>query len=138
MMKIFVNVLAGSTISAAIYIQIFYRDEAFQGGELLWQLIIAAFLCSLCKVIPEPKKELSKWRLLLHILLLYIYEITVMLSCAFFFKWIDEDHISSVILFIALVTIVFFLIAAGLYYAGLRETKGLNEKLKRYQNKNEE
>ncbi|HEX3023403.1 MAG TPA: DUF3021 family protein [Lachnospiraceae bacterium] len=138
MIQVYIRVLAGSTISSAIFIHIFYSDVNFKGAILLWQLILSAFLCSFSAFIMYTKKEPSKREKLVRVVIVYIYIISVMLGSGLLYKWVEIDNYLEILTLAVFVTVVFVCIMMSMYLKEKNLANALNKRLQVYQEARDE
>ena len=135
-LNVFTAVTTCTTIAAAVYGQIF-TDGSIFGIEILWQILLVSFLCSI-ETALYPDHELSKRVTLITRVLNYIYVNLVVLGCGFVFKWFEADRLPEVLFMEILILIVFLVISIPIWSKNKKEAEEMNDYLYVYQQKKEE
>lgn len=128
----FCMVTTGSVLVCAVYNKIFWPKEVYLDGDILWQLLALAFLCSMGNFI-HPYEEISRRRVLLDKLLHYLYINIVVLCCGYGFGWIDQDNIPMLMVMLLGILLVFAVVSFVIWRLHARESENLNRKLREYQ-----
>ncbi len=102
----FFLVIAGVTISAAVFVTIFF-SEIELSILLLWQIILMAFVCTLGNFIYYSKYELSKRQMMIRIVIHYFYINLVVLGGAFLWEWITQGYIVQFVVMLLLIAVVY-------------------------------
>ncbi|MDF2907217.1 MAG: hypothetical protein K0R34_2538 [Herbinix sp.] len=136
----FFYVLSGSIISTAIFMTVFLRDLYFN-VEIIWQVIIMAAITSLGTLFHLSKREISKKRMRLRLIVSYMYINIVVLGCAILWQWVNIHRISQIIAMILLNAGVYFSVTTAMYSHEKQIADSINQRLRsRYpeENKKEE
>ncbi len=127
----FCMITTGIVFATLIYIKVFYGMNDV-GAEILGQILITSFLCSLGNLIHSAK-EVGIWRYRIDILLHYLYINVVVLGLGDYFEWFDLSVPVMTLGMMVLIIIIFIIISFVLWAMETRETRRLNEKLLEYQ-----
>ncbi len=131
----FMLITAGITLSAAVFCTLFYRDALFN-IELLWQIVLLSFLCTLPSLVFTSKTELTKKQMLVRQIIHLGILLTLLLFFALRWEWIESDKIVHIIVFILLIAIVYTVVTYFTYVKDKMVAKMLNDRLSKYkQNK---
>lgn len=128
----FCMVTTGSVFVCAVYNNIFWPHDTLLNGDILWQLLALAFLCSLGNFL-HPYKEISRRRAMIEKGLHYLYINIVVLCCGYGFGWIDQDNASMLLVMLLGIFLVFAVVSSVIWKLHARESKNLNRKLREYQ-----
>lgn len=129
----FCMITTGIVFATLIYVRIYYGMNDL-GTEILWQILVTSFLCSLGNLI-HPVREVGKRRFKIDLLLHYLYINVVVLGMGNHYEWFDISIPRMTIGMMTLITIIFIAISAAIWTMERRESRRLNEKLLEYQNK---
>ncbi|MBD5450363.1 MAG: DUF3021 domain-containing protein [Lachnospiraceae bacterium] len=129
----FCMITTGIVFASLTYIRIFY-DMNDVGADILWQILVTSFLCSLGNLI-HPVREVGKWRFKVNLLLHYLYINVIVLGAGDYFEWFDLSVPSMTLGMMTLIIIIFAVISAIIWTMEARESRRLNEKLQEYQNR---
>ena len=132
-LRCFVYVTSCVILATAIYIGIFYRESM----EILWQILLVSFLCSL-GILFYPDRAMSKREAILRILLHYVEVNTVVLGCGVWFEWFDIRNPWMLMGMLILITIVFIVVSWLQWKRESRLAALLNTRLEEYQKQWEE
>lgn len=125
----FFYVLSGSIISTAVFMTIFLRDLYFN-VEVIWQVILMAAITSLGTLIYRSKKEISKKRMRLRLIIHYTYINVVVLGCAVLWEWVNIHRISQIITMVLLVGGVYFSVTTAMFNNEKRIAENINQRLR--------
>jgi hypothetical protein len=125
----FFYVLSGSIISTAIFMTIFLRDLNFS-VEVIWQVIIMAAITSLGTLIYHSKREISKRRMRLRLIIHYTYINVVVLGFAVMWQWVNINRISQIITMVLLVAGVYFSVTTAMFSNEKRIAENINQRLR--------
>ena len=128
----FCMVTTGSVLVCAVYNKIFWPGDVSLDGDILWQLLALAFLCSAGNFL-HPYKEISRRRALMEKVLHYLYINIVVLCCGYGFGWIDKDNVSMLLVMLLGILLVFAVVSFVVWRLHARESENLNRKLREYQ-----
>ncbi len=129
----FCMITTGIVFAALIYIKVFYGMNDV-GAELLWQILVTSFLCSLGNLI-HLMREVGVWRLRINMLMHYLYINVVVLGTGDYFEWFDLSDPVMTFVMMTFIAIIFIIISAVIWTMETRESRRLNEKLLEYQGK---
>ncbi|MHB8128207.1 MAG: DUF3021 family protein [Mobilitalea sp.] len=132
----FFYILAGVTISSAIFITIFIPNITFS-IDLLWQFIIMAAVCSFGNFIFLSKSELSKKQMKIRTICHYLFVNIVVLGGAFLWKWLTSG-IPQIIVMFLLIAIVYASITIGTFRKEEKIAENLNRRLHKIYSSEEE
>ncbi|WMJ85544.1 DUF3021 family protein [Anaerocolumna sp. MB42-C2] len=136
MLQVFINVTAGNTIGAAVYLAVFDRDYQFNYTFLL-QFIGIAAICALGDLIFYSRKELSKKQIKFRLVLHYIFVNIIVIGGAFIFSWVEPGEMINIIFLFGLVSVIYICITTAMFKNDKKTAEDLNKKLKNIQNKEE-
>jgi hypothetical protein len=125
----FAYVMAGITISAALFITIFIPEEVFQ-IELLWQIIILSAVCSLGNFIYYFKEVPSKKQMKLRIICHYSYINLVVLGGAFLWGWVTPGILLEFLAMLALIAVVYFVVMVAIFRQEVKTAENINRQLR--------
>lgn len=128
----FCMITTGSVLVCAVYNKIFWPYDSSLDGNILWQLLALAFLCSLGNFL-HPYKEISRRRVLTEKILHYLYINAMVLCCGYGFGWIDKDNVSMLLVMLLGILLVFAVVSFVVWRLHARESENLNRKLREYQ-----
>lgn len=131
MFRVFIYVLAGNAIGAALYLTLFARDARLD-YIFLWQIIAIAAACAFTKVIFWSRKELSKEQIKVRYVLHFLCDGLVVFGGAFLFHWIEPDQVKYVILIGIFFTVTYIYITKAMIESDKRVANALNKKLRKY------
>lgn len=135
--KVFIYALAGTTISATLFITIFMPD-AIISYLLLWQFICMAAVCSCGNLIYLSKKELSGSQMRFRNICHYLYINLMVLGGAFLFGWFKPGNISQIIAIFLLNAAVYAYVSMTMLRKEERIAKELNMRLRKINKEEEE
>ena len=115
----------------AVFIQTFWGKTQVS-SDLLWQIFIVSFLCSLGSGI-YPEKKISRGKSFLLIAFHYLLVNGIVLGCGLWFEWFYADNLAMVLCMLLLIFGVFTIVSSVMWYHGKQTAKQLNEKLREYQ-----
>lgn len=133
--SLFPNITTGILISAAIFISVSKESQVIT-TNILWQLIICSFLCTMGSVI-YPAKELPKKQTALLSVINYIYVNMIVIGCGIVFEWFDLEDWGKIMILSLLVAIVFIVVWCISVFKGQRLANEMNKRLAEYQKKNQ-
>ncbi len=135
LLQLFLLITAGTVISATVFCTIFFQDITF-GIDLLWQLVAVAIFCTVPCLIFYSKKELSKKSMLIRQIIHLCVTLTILIFFAYFWTWIDVGSIIQPLVFVALVSVVYVIVAFFAYQVDKMTAKQLNERLQKFKQQN--
>ena len=132
MISIFTKITTGVVFATAVFIQIFYGGDVWIGVEVLWQDLIVSAVCTLpALLIPiEGEREVSKFSMLIRMLLYYCFVNVVVLSLGVYFSWFALSDWKQVLGMEAAIAIVFAFVMVVSYWAEYQTAERMNQKLK--------
>lgn len=128
----FCMVTTGSVFVCAVYNKVFWPDDIFLDGDILWQLLALAFVCSLGNFI-HPYREISRRRASIDKGLHYVYINVVVLGSGYLFGWIDIKNVFMLAAMVFGISAVFAVVSYVIWRLHARESENLNRKLREYQ-----
>ncbi len=132
----FCMVTTGSVFVCAVYNKIFWSGNTFLDGDILWQLLALAFVCSLGNFF-HPYREISRRREAFNKGLHYVYINVVVLGSGYWFGWMDIENIFMLAVMVAGILAVFVTVSFVIWRLHKRESENLNRKLSEYQAESE-
>lgn len=128
----FCMVTTGSVFVSAIYIKVFWPGDSQVGVDILWQIPVIAFACSLGNFL-YPCREVSRRSILCRKFLHYLYINAVVLGGGYYFTWIERGNLMMPVVMVFGILIVFIVVSAVVWNWHKKETAYLNRKLQEYQ-----
>lgn len=128
--RTFLYVLAGSILSTAIFITIFYPGVTFE-VSLLWQVIAMAVLTSLGSALFFSKKEISKNQMKFRKIIHYIYINIIVVGTAILCDWVHISQMIQVVVFLFEVSLVYFAVCAIMFAKEEKAAECMNERLRK-------
>lgn len=128
----FCMVTTGSVFVCAAYNEVFWPQGTFLDGNILWQLLALAFVCSLGNFI-HPYREISRRREVIDIGLHYVYINVVVLGSGYWFGWMDIENVAMLAVMLLGILVVFAVVSFAIWRIHARESENLNRKLREYQ-----
>lgn len=121
----------GTVFVCAIYIGVFWRDTLLN-HDILWQILLLCFVCSLCNFI-HPYLETSRKRVVLNIGIRYLYINLVVLGGGHMFHWLDIKNVLMLAVMMLEILAVFIVVSAVIWRLHKRDSERLNQRLQEYQ-----
>lgn len=131
----FVCVVTGVVFSCALFITIFYREDALS-VNLLWEILATSFICAIGNLFFLHRKQPKK-RMRVLALLHYIYINVVVFGCAAAFNWFDIGNLKMTGFLFFSIAAIYVAVCWGIWHRGRQESQILNQRLKEYQEKKE-
>ena len=132
----FFIILSGTTICAAIFCTVFYRDVVL-GVDFLWELIILSFLTALPQILFFSKKEISKKQMRIRQTIHVVLVVGLLVFLAYIWGWVEFTSVLEPLAFVVLVLLSYTAIARYMYHRDKKLAARLNEKLRVFKGKNE-
>lgn len=133
MLHTFSYIVTGVVFMCALFLTAF-NQEGRVSTELLWQILLTAFLCVLGNLI-YPRRKVARWQVTVLRLLHYLYVNAVVFGCAKAFWWFDvADLEKSGFLFLE-IAVVFVIVSWAVWHKNKALSDLLNDHLEKYQNK---
>ena len=129
--KVFIYILAGTTIGSAIFLTLFNPNSQLT-YVFLWQIIILSAVCAMGNLIFISGKVLRRKQVKIRYLIHYLYNGLVVIAGSLIFNWIDPDQSRTLILLFLFYTVYYFIITMALTNRDKKIADVLNEKLKKY------
>ncbi|MDE7029414.1 MAG: DUF3021 domain-containing protein [Lachnospiraceae bacterium] len=117
----------------ALYITVFWPQVQL-GVEILWQILVVSFLCSVANCIV-PHREVSARMMLAIYILRYAATNAIVLGCGFRFGWFYADNLPMVLAMLLSIGAVFVIVSAAAWRQGKQQAALMNERLQAYQSK---
>lgn len=128
----YVCVMSSVVLATAVFITVF-MPETELGVELLWQMVLVSFLCSIGSLF-YPEESVSKKKMVLLILLHYVEVNGVVLGFGFLFHWFSMEYFPHVIGMLILINVIFLIVSAVEWKRGKEIARQINRRLAEYQN----
>ena len=129
--RVFIYILAGTTIGSAVFLTLFFPD-GWLTYVFLWQIIILSAVCAMGNLIFISGKVLSRKQVKIRYIIHYIYNGLVVIASSLIFNWIGPDQIQTLILLFLFYTVHYIVITMALTSRDKKIADVLNEKLKKY------
>lgn len=127
----YICVMSCVVIATAIFITIF-MPEVELGVEILWQMMLVSFLCSMGSLL-YPEKAVSKRKMALLISLHYAEVNVVVLGLGFCFKWFSVKYLPHVVGMLVLINVIFLIVSRVEWKRGEKIAQQMNQRLAEYQ-----
>lgn len=127
----FLLITAGTLICTAVFCTLFIPGVQAT-VTLLWQIIVLSLLCTLPGLIFRSKKEIGKRQMRLRIVLHLAMLLTLLLSMAYHWGWIDTRSVVQPLVFVAMFAAVYSMVWSFMYLHEKHVASRLNEGLKHY------
>ena len=130
-MKYFFMITVLILIASSVYVTIFYGADASVQVVFLWQIMLAAFLSSLCRLLfyTRQNRTMGKTEYWVRWFLCYGYVNVVNLGLGFLFGWFDMSSLPMVAGMLLCILLVFLTVALVVYLVDSRTTEEINQKL---------
>ena len=130
-MKYFFMVTVLILIASTIYVSVFYGSDAYVQVNFLWQIMLAAFLSSLSRLLfyTRQNRNLGKKEYWIRWFLCYGYVNAVNLGLGLWFGWFDLSSFPMVAGMFICILLVFLTVAVVVYLVDSGTTKEINQKL---------
>lgn len=130
MMDVFFKVTVGSICVSMIFMTLFWGiDVQMKVVPFLGQILIMSALCSVLNLFLDYEKEKSKNRMLMYIILHYIYENIVVLGCGIVFGWFYISDWRMLLVLIVGVALVYYGIMLFSMKKDYKMAQMMNERL---------
>lgn len=129
----FVCVTTCVVFATACFTTIFW-PKAVLGSEILWQILLVSFFCSMGIFIYPPERELTRRETLVRVFLHYLEVNVVVLGCGLWFEWFYIDNPPMVIGMVVMILLIFVLVSYVVWKNAEKTAALMNEKLREYQN----
>ena len=131
----FVCVTTCVVFGTAAYIELFL-DNPVLDVDVLWQILLVSFLCSLCTAVyqDEMSRKLQKILVFVHYLAINI----IVLGCGVWFGWFRPENLSEVVGMLLVIALVFLIVSAVMWRVEKQMAAQMNERLREYQERHKE
>lgn len=127
----YVCVMSCVVLATAVFITIF-KPGVELGVELLWQMMLVSFLCSVGSL-SYPEKSISRKKMALLIFLHYAEVNVIVLGLGFYFGWFSAQDLPQVMGMLVLINVVFLLVSMVEWKRGEKIAQQMNQRLAEYQ-----
>lgn len=127
----FVCVTTCVVFAASVFITLLNPSIIF-GVELLWQILIVSFLCSI-GIFIYPEREVSKKTMLWLIILHYIEVNAVVLGSGILFEWFHVGNLMQVIGMLIMIAVIFVVVSVVCFRRAGQLANRMNEQLRKMQ-----
>ncbi len=127
--RTFIYILAGSTISTAIFITIFLPEVELD-VSLLWQVILMSIISATGSLIFESKKEIGKKQMKLRQTVHFIYTIFIVFGIAILCGWVDVSKIVQIIALLLMISSVYTSVCIVMFKRSEKEAEDMNQRLR--------
>jgi len=130
-MKYFFMITVLILIASSVYVSVFYGSDASVQVIFLWQIMLAAFLSSLSRLLfyTRQNRTMGKAEYWVRWFLCYGYVNLVNLGLGLWFGWFDVSNLPMVAGMLVCILLVFLTVAIGVYLVDSGTTKEINQKL---------
>ncbi|TGY95584.1 DUF3021 domain-containing protein [Petralouisia muris] len=134
MASLFVKITTGILFASAVFITVFYGWELELHVDILWQILVLAFICTLGSLVisVDGQREISRRSMLIRIAVYYAYVNAAVLFGGFLFRWFSFDNLNQVLGMVAAVAVVYLAVWICSSWLDYREAEQINRKLERY------
>lgn len=130
MLDVFFKVTVGSICVSMIFMTLFWGvDVQMEVVPFLGQILITSALCALLNLFIDYENEKSKKRMLLYIVLHFIYENIVVLGCGIVFGWFYISDWKMLAVLVTGVAVIFFGILFFSIKKDYKTAQMMNERL---------
>lgn len=106
---VFVCVTTCVLFVTAMYITVFWQ-QAVLGVEILWQILVVSFLCSVVTFF-YPRREVGKKVMLSIYICHYVLTNAIVLGCGIWFEWFYIDNLPMVLAMLLAIAVIFALVS---------------------------
>lgn len=131
MFFVFVCVTTCVLFVTAMYMTVFWQ-QAVLGVEILWQILVVSFLCSVVTFF-YPRREVGKKAMLSIYICHYVLTNAIVLGCGIWFEWFYIDNLPMVLAMLLAIAVIFALVSAVAWRRGKQQAELMNERLQKYQ-----
>ena len=130
-MKYFFMITVLILIASSVYVSVFYGVDAAIQVVFIWQIMLAAFLSSLSRLLfyTRHNRTMGKAEYRVRWFLCYGYVNAVNLGLGFLFGWFDISNLPMVVGMLLCILLVFLVVAVIVYLVDSGTTKEINQKL---------
>lgn len=130
-MKYFFMITVLILIASSVYVSVFYGVDASVQVIFLWQIMLAAFLSSLSRLLfyTRQSRTMGKTEYWIRWILCYGYVNVVNLGLGFLFGWFDVSNLSMVAGMLLCILLVYLTVAVVVYLVDSKTTEEINRKL---------
>lgn len=129
----FAYVTTGSTIGATIFLSVF-NETASADGNVLWQILVISFVCSLGNLL-YPSGKLNKRQIQILSCVHYTYVNFIVIGGGIYFKWFKVEEFTMVMFMWGLVSVVFAIILFISHNQVKKESENINRKIQEFRNR---
>lgn len=130
MLDVFYKVTVGSICVSMIFMTLFWGvDVQMEVVPFLGQILIMSAFCALLNLFLDYENEKSKKRMLLYIVLHFIYENIVVLGCGIVFGWFYLSDWKMLVVLVTGVAVIFFGILFFSMKKDYKTAQMMNERL---------
>ncbi len=127
----YVCVMSGVVFATAVFITVFMPRTELE-VELLWQMMLVSFLCSV-GVLLYPEKAVSRKKMVLLVALHYVEVNVAVLGFGFYFGWFSIQYLPHVIGMLVLINVLFLVVSTVEWKRGKKIALQMNRRLAEYQ-----
>lgn len=121
----------------AVYIKVFWPQQASLDKDILWQILFVSFLCSL-GILIYPEREVSG-RVMMVLYALHYAEVNaVVLGCGIRFQWFYPNDLPMVLGMVIPIALVFILVSVITWNRNRKMAALMNKRLEEYQQRAED
>lgn len=128
-------VMSSVVLATALFITIFMPQTEL-GVELLWQMMLVSFLCSVGSLM-YPEGAVSGKKMAVMTILHYIQVNAAVLGFGFYFQWFSIQYLPQVAGMLILINVIFLIVSTVEWKRGKEAAEQMNRQLAEYQNKTE-
>lgn len=138
LLSVFTRITAAVTFVCAVYISVFWGTDAQLDVRILWQILIASGLCSMCSLfLFEKEEQRSKRAQQMRIAVGFLYVNVVIFLCGFWFEWFYLSDWGMLIGMEICIIMAYAAVTAVSYFTDYKTAEEMNRKLQE-RNKNED
>jgi len=130
-MKYFFMITVLILVASSVYVSVFYGFDASVQVVFLWQIMLAAFLSSLSRLLfyTRHNRTMGKAEYWIRWIFCYGYVNVVNLGLGFLFGWFDISNLPMVAGMLLCILLVYLTVAIVVYLVDSRTTEEINQKL---------
>ena len=117
-----------------LYTNVLFPTDAVT-PDILWQILVVAFLCTASTLLYPWEHTPKKAEFCIRVGIHYIIINFIILFFGNWFEWYRITSFKSVLFMLVTIAVIFILVSIASSSRSLKDTKEMNERLKKYQNR---
>lgn len=132
--NIFCMVTTGVLLASALFTT-FISPTDNVTPALMWQILLASALSSLCSLIFPLNRPMGKTEYIIRIIIDYLLINLIVLGSGLLFNWYDVTHLPSILFMVLSILIIYAVVSLISWIRAVQDAQKMNERLSRYQNR---